>query len=433
MTPQEQAATLRVQKARANLIISQPFFAALALRLRLVPHMPSGPPTMGVDGIHLFFHPEFVQEQTDEHLRTIVAHEAMHCALGHCFRRETRDRDDWNIACDHAINNILKGAGFAMPESGYCDPVFAGKASEEIYTVVHGQRRQGASGGQQGASGSGNGQGQGNGKPRAGAPQKGPSSDPRDGHNFGGMGECLDAPASDGAGPASDADLERQAKDWQVATLQAAQAAKAQGNLPGNLRTLIDEIRAPKVDWRDRLRAFMRATSAANDYSWRRPNMRHIGSGDYFPSLYDEIMGPLLIGVDSSGSNAWAMPLVAAELNAILDTVKPERVDVAYCDVRVCHAETFRPEDFPVSIEPAGFGGTMLAPIWDWPQGEDNPDPCEPIAAILITDLELDVRDLGDDPGYPVLILSTGGRTAPMNGPLPWGELVEISQAERPI
>ena len=183
-------------------------------------------------------------------------------------------------------------------------------------------------------------------------------------------------------------------------------------------------MRAPKVDWRSRLREFVRAT-AANDYSWRRPNVRHIASGAYFPSLYDETTGPIVIGVDTSGSMSDAeLQQICAELNAVLDTVKPERVDVVYCDTKVAYAQTFRPEDYPVAMSAAGRGGTMLSPVWDYVRSES----LDPVCAILATDLCLGVADLGNAPGFPVLVLSTGG-DAPVDGPLPYGELVKVDLA----
>src|SRR5216684_7005696 len=122
MTPAEiKTATNRIRKTRARLILDHPFFATLALRLDLVPARCG---TMGTDGRRLFYDPAWVAEKSDAHLRTVVAHEAMHCALQHPFRRNGRDPQVWNIAADHVINNILVRSGFDMPKEGLCDPRF---------------------------------------------------------------------------------------------------------------------------------------------------------------------------------------------------------------------------------------------------------------------------------------------------------------------
>jgi len=51
----------------------------------------------------------------------IVAHEIMHCAVGHLFGKGNRDHERWNIADDHAINLILQKNGYTLPEGGMID------------------------------------------------------------------------------------------------------------------------------------------------------------------------------------------------------------------------------------------------------------------------------------------------------------------------
>lgn len=384
MTDQDTRARHAISKARANLILSQPFFAALALRLDVRP-MPASVPcrTMATDGRHLFYDAEWVLEQQPDHLVTIVAHEAMHVALGHATRRQQRDPDRWNRAGDQAINLILKASGFPMPKHGLCDPQFADMAAERVYPLI-------------------------------------PEAPPNPTGNYGGMGCVLDATGEDG-GPLSQSEREALEREWKIALTQAAQAAKAQGKLPGALSDLIEATRAPAVDWRAVLREFVRAT-AANDYSWRRPNPRFLATGDYLPSLYSETVGPIAMGVDTSGSVSQAeLDIVCSELNGCLDTARPESVDVIYCDTHVAHHESFKPDDWPVKMQAKGRGGTDLRGIWPYLAGKD----IDPVCAILTTDMELNIADLGDAPPFPVLILSTG-REHPIDGPLPFGTLVRV-------
>jgi predicted metal-dependent peptidase len=238
--------------------------------------------------------------------------------------------------------------------------------------------------------------------------------------DFGGTGCVLDAAGEDGK-PLTEAERNQLEAEWKIATLQAAQAAKAQGKLPAGLEALADSIRAPQVDWRAVLREFVRSV-AAGDYSWARPNVRHLAAENYFPSLYSEETGPLLVGVDTSGSVSQAeLDAICAELNGCLDTARPESVDVIYCDAAVAGHEKFKPDDWPVRMAVKGRGGTHLAPIWKYAREHD----IDPVCAIVTSDMELCVRDLGDDPGVPVLWLSTG-RDAPMDGPLPFGTLVKV-------
>ena len=206
MTPAEQTAIDRVRKARANLVISQPFFAALALKLALVPHVPGDHKTAAVDGRNLYFHPEFIAAQSDEVLRTVVAHEAMHCALGHPFRRGARDSELWNIAADHVINNILKKSGFAAVDGWLCDLRFADPAlaTEHVYATL-----------------------------KAEQPPKNPGGQ---GHDFGGCGEVLDAAGDDGAAP-SEADLEDASPRLAGCHLSGRTSGQGARQLPGHRAT----------------------------------------------------------------------------------------------------------------------------------------------------------------------------------------------------
>ena len=75
----------RITKQRTQLILSQPFFGTLALRLRTVERQDIQ--TMAVDGKSLFYNPAFVDTLRDEELRGVIAHEVMHCVHHHMTRR----------------------------------------------------------------------------------------------------------------------------------------------------------------------------------------------------------------------------------------------------------------------------------------------------------------------------------------------------------
>jgi len=86
-----QSVAEKLTKARVRLILSQPFFGTLSLRLKLVP---GSLPTMATDGARIVYNPAFVDELSPAELEGTVAHEVMHCALGHQCRREARDQQN---------------------------------------------------------------------------------------------------------------------------------------------------------------------------------------------------------------------------------------------------------------------------------------------------------------------------------------------------
>jgi len=121
----------KLSRARTQLLLNQPFFGTLCLRLKLVP-MPNFP-TMATDGQRLAYNPAFVEKLTAAELEGVLAHEVMHCALAHHCRCGDREAQLWNRAADYAVNPILIGTGMTLPKDALIDPSFAELSAEEIY------------------------------------------------------------------------------------------------------------------------------------------------------------------------------------------------------------------------------------------------------------------------------------------------------------
>src|SRR5215472_4066695 len=113
--------------------------AAAAWSLKLVP---GSLPTMATDGSRIVYNPAFVDQLKPAELEGTLAHEVLHCALGHQCRRGERDPELWNQAADFAINPILLGNGFTLPAGALVDPAFNNLSAEEIYAQLL-QRRGG--------------------------------------------------------------------------------------------------------------------------------------------------------------------------------------------------------------------------------------------------------------------------------------------------
>src|SRR5579859_7310770 len=79
------------------------------------------------------------------------------------------------------------------------------------------------------------------------------------------------------------------------------------------------------VDWRELLRRFWSEATPA-DYSWMRPNRRHLWTGLYLPGVVREGVGEVAIAIDCSGSvSARQLRLFEAEVRSILEGQRPER------------------------------------------------------------------------------------------------------------
>lgn len=393
-------AAQKMTKARSALILDQPFFGSLALKLILVEDPTCQ--TLWTDGIHIGYSPKYVDELTMDELKGVLCEEVMHNSNGHQVRRQDREHKKWNQACDYAILQLIQKAGMTIPKDSLVSPAFENMEAEAIYNQLpdspNGGQKQGT------GSGAGNDQGQ-DGK----SSQNLNSSAPVSG------GEVRDMPGKDGNKP-TEAEKAQNAQDWKIATQQAAQAAKMAGKLPGSLARYVEELLEPVVDWREALRQFVDQI-ARNDYTWTRPNPRYFSRGLILPSLYNQEIPPLVVAVDTSGSiTEKDLQQFASEIDDILNQY-PTTLTVIYCDSKVQSVETFDADTRPVRLHAKGGGGTAFSPVWKWidDQGET------PAAAIYLTDMCC--SDYGDEPPMPVLWVNTGGYKAT---PPPFGEIVRL-------
>ena len=199
--------SVRLKQGRTKLLLDFPFFGVLILRLKDV-ETPSID-TMATDGVSLFYNPEFVAKLTPPELLGCLAHEVMHPALQHHTRRGTRSPKRWNIACDFAINPLIRNANLALPAGALYDLAFRNLSAERIYNLIAEDN--------DGASGSGSGDGSSNsvsGDTSAQGEDKGTSA-PNVPSTDGGFGQVIDVPNPDKEGaPATSDQLEKQRMSW---------------------------------------------------------------------------------------------------------------------------------------------------------------------------------------------------------------------------
>jgi len=232
----------KITKARASLVLTAPFFASLALKMKLVDD-PSCE-TMWVDGISMGYNPKFIQPLPLEQVKGLICHEVMHVACHHNTRRGERDFENWNIACDYAIDPIVKNAGFVQPWESI-NPTYHNWEAEKIFKdLLQNSEEKNREGGKD-AAGQDN-SAQDNNHDNAQTDKQPP----------GGFGEVRDYPGKNGS-KASSAEKRQAEQEQKIAVKQAAQIAKAQGTLPQSLERLINEITEPKIPWREVLARFL--------------------------------------------------------------------------------------------------------------------------------------------------------------------------------
>jgi len=107
--------------------------------------------------------------------------------------------------------------------------------------------------------------------------------------------------------------------------------------------------------------------------------------------------------------------MFAAEVSSILE-LYDTTITVVYCDTSVANVEVFERQDLPLSIHPAGGGGTSYRP----PFAYVDAHTLEPACMLYLTDGECD--DFPDTvPFYPVLWITNKTHYRP-----PFGDVVNF-------
>lgn len=386
-TIKDKKAREKIVRVRTNLLVSNGFFGFLALQLKLVEVVDKKRiPTMAVDGVHIFYNPKFTNELSERECEGVVVHELMHCAFKHFIRRGNRDPLLWNVAGDYVINLDICDSGFTLPgtplslselvdpnvvskEKNYLyDKSLKGVTTEAVYDKLMQHAKQVAA--------------------KAGKGKKGGEGDGKD---LGGCGAVLDAPGNS-------SEQEQVEQTWETSVRIAVETARANGcgNLPGSLKSLVEQLKRPKVSWREKTRQFI-DQSMTKDVSWSRLSRRSAAIGCLMPGYVSDRLRQLVFFVDTSGSISFEMAReMISEVGGALDEGTADEIVVCYADTKVQHVDRFYAGD-AVTVGRYTGGGTDFEDSFRWLK-EEAPDAS---AVIYLTDLQ--VNNFGEEPSCPVL------------------------------
>ena len=418
----------KIAAARTRLILDHPFIGTLTLHLRPVAVDPHECPAIGTDGFHLFFNPAFVEAASPAELRFWLAHEALHCALGHVARRGHRVRARWDAACDHAVNHLLREDGLELPAGASCDPAFRGLSAEEIYSLVPDEGAQrdldshlfdrpgdGGLAGHLGATRLRANAGRAGDAGAAGTPGSGGIAADDDAWDDAGHESRRHRPAGDGSKeiepPAAMSDL---GQVWRSRLATAAQSAREAGRLGQSWQRVLEKLLEPTLPWRALLARFV-VSVAREDYSFQRPPRRD--GAALLPRLARGSLRIVAV-LDTSGSiTADELNEFTGELDALKAQVRAE-LTVHACDERLSpegpwRFDAWQPVVLPPSLE--GGGGTRFTPPFEWIEASG----IAPDLLVYFTDAQGEFPAV--PPSYPVLWLVKG------RAGVPFGERVQLN------
>jgi predicted metal-dependent peptidase len=361
------AVETKLGAARTRLILEQPFIGALVMHLPLRAAGAAWCQTTATDARAFYYNADYIAGLTLAETQFVLAHEAMHCALGHFARRSHRTRRRWDVSCDHAVNLLLMSEGLKPPPGVLANPEFRGLSAEEIYPLIP------------------------------------PDSPDR----------TLDRHLFDGQGlePRERSELARR---WKSRIVSAAQQARRAGRLPDSWLRLVDALIQPQLPWRMLLARYL-MSAARDDYSFQRPSRRE--GEALLPRLWSDQVD-LCVALDTSGSiGGEELAQFASEVNALKGQLRA-RVTLHACDERLDPRGPweFQPwETIVLPREIGGGGGTRFAPVFDWIAAAHR----RPDLLLYFTDAKGEFPS--GAPAYPVIWLVKG------RGAVPWGERIQLN------
>jgi predicted metal-dependent peptidase len=383
----------KLQKAKISLMRDPKFALLSGVMMIGSTRVVDNIPTACTNGRDELYGRKFVQSLKEPELNFVVAHEAGHKMYRHMTTWKRLHEEDGrlaNNAMDYVINLMLKDLDptnrtIVMPiyrdgpmkgkQMGLCDERFRGMSTKQVFDILKQEKESGNAGG----DGDGDGEGM----------------------------DLHDWADANGLTPEEVKELER---DIDQAIRQGLMAhEKVAGKGTGLSNRELEELLEPKVDWREVLREFVKATCSAKDTSsWRRVNRRFLSTGVYMPSMIGEKVGHLTIGVDTSGSvGGRELAEFLAEVKGIAEEVKPEKVDLIYWDGAVAAHEEYSEHDVAnivSSTKPKGGGGTSPSCVSSYL----NEQKIKPECVIMLTDGYVG-SDWGNDWPAQVLWVIVGG------------------------
>jgi predicted metal-dependent peptidase len=353
--------------ARVGLLLRASFFGNLATRLKLV-NADEWCPTAATDGRNFYYNSRFVDMLKPKEIEFLFGHEVLHCVYDHFGRRGDRDPQLFNIANDYCVNGDLKKhrvGEFITSVPCLYDHKYEGMSSEEIYDILYENAE----------------------KIDIGSLIDKMLDEHLDGEGQDGSGEG-DGDEKSGKGkgrPQLSAEERQKIRDEiKEAVLSAASASDGAGNLPAGVKRLIQDMTAPKMNWREFLRMQLEST-IKSDFTWMRASRRGWHMDAIMPGMKNDEMIDIAISIDASGSmGADILRDILSETQGIMDSFPAYKLHVVSFDTAVYNPATYDSENLDnlVDYEIHGGGGTDFDCVFEYFKQND----IQPKRHIMFTD-----------------------------------------------
>lgn len=311
----------------------QPFFYHLILNLN-IKELPKEMPmqTMAVDNKgNMYYAQDFVNKLTKSELFGVMTHEILHLAFDHPKRTGGRDKMIWNVATDIVVNVMIHNSHLTLPKGclipDYNDEIALNenriiikncskKSPEIIYEELEKK-----------------------------LPKKKAMDYQFDSHDW------------------DKKEAKGEEKDFKKALVEAKTFAEMRGNLPSNLKNIINEYIDGKINWKNLLRRRL-LKEIVSDYTYSSCSKRSLACGFYLPNTIRENVR-ICVAVDTSGSISDEM--FAEFMGEILNMKRSHR----HVEITLLQWDTEVLKETKISgnenandlklLERHGYGGTTFA------------------------------------------------------------------------
>lgn len=352
--------------ARVGLLLRASFFGNLATRLKLV-NADEWCPTAATDGRHFYYNTRFVNMLKPKEIEFLFGHEVLHCVYDHFGRRGDRDPQLFNIANDYCVNADLKKhrvGEFITSVPCLYDAKYEGMSSEEIYDILYENAEKIDISSlidkmlDEHLDGEGDGEGGGEGDEKDGKGKGRPKLTPEE---------------------------RQQIKDEiKEAVLAAAAASDGAGNLPAGVKRLIEDMTAPKMNWRELLRMQLEST-IKSDYTWMRSSRKGWHMDAVMPGMKLDPMIDIAVSLDASGSISPKMLNdFLSEVGGIMEQFPAYKIHVVTFDTEAYNPVQYDSENLDDinTYEVQGGGGTDFDCVFEYFKEND----IQPKRHIMFTD-----------------------------------------------
>ena len=351
--------------ARVGLLLRASFFGNLATRLKLV-NADEWCGTAATDGRHFYYNSRFIDLLKPKEIEFLFGHEVLQCVYDHFGRRGDRDPMLFNVANDYAVNGDLKKhrvGEFITSVPCLYDAKYEGMSSEEIYDDLYENAE----------------------KINLSDLIDKLLDDHLDGEGDSDGDEDGDEKDGRGKKPKLSAEERQKIRDEiKEAVMAAAAASDGAGNLPAGVRRLIQDMTAPKMNWRELLRMQLEST-IKSDFTWMRASRRGWHMDAVMPGMKNDELIDIAIGIDASGSiDNQMLRDFLSETQGIMDQFQSYKIHIFTFDTGVYNPAQYNSDNLDAicDYEVKGGGGTDFDAIFNYLKEEQ----IEPKRLVVFTD-----------------------------------------------